>query len=58
MSSNKLESLLIQNFDLSEKVERQLLSMANFSTFLQLNCSNFRLKLYEGHLSYQNCQRN
>ena len=29
----------------------------NFGTCLQLNCSNFRLKLCERPLSYQHCQR-
>ena len=30
------------NFNLSEKIERLLLSKANFHPFLQLNCSNFK----------------
>ena len=30
-----------------EKWEKQLASKANFSTFLQLSCLNFRLKLCE-----------
>ena len=29
--------------------EKQLASKADFSTFLQLDCSNFRLKLWKGY---------
>ena len=46
MSQNKLENLLIPNLDHSEKIGK-LPSKANFSNFLQFNCSNFRLKLCE-----------
>ena len=46
-SQNKLESLLIPKIQLSEKLEKQLPIKENFSTFLQLDCSNFWLKLCE-----------
>ena len=35
-------SSFMTNFNLSEKIERLLLSKANFHPFLQLNCSNFK----------------
>ena len=41
-----------------KRSEKQLPSKANFSTFLQLNCSNFGLNLCEIPYSYQNFQRN
>ena len=31
-----------------KRLEEQLQSKANFSTFLKLGCSNFRLKMCEG----------
>ena len=40
--------LLISNLDQSGKIKKQLKNKANFGTFLQLNCSNFRLKHFEG----------
>ena len=45
------------NFNLSEKIERLLLSKANFHPFLQLNCSNFRSKLFEA-LELPNMSKN
>ena len=47
-----------QILNLVKRSEKQLPGKANFSTFLQLGCSNFRLKLCETPQSYQNCQRN
>ena len=42
-----LESLLIPNLISAKRSEKQLQTKANFSNCLQLNCSNFRLKLFE-----------
>ena len=36
---------------------QQLASKENFSTFLQLSCLKFRLKLYDGPYSYKNWKR-
>ena len=36
--------LLIPNFDLSKKIRKSVIKQDNFFPFLQLNCSNFRLK--------------
>ena len=44
-SYNKLEILLILNFDLSEKIGKAVTNSVGFRSFLQLNCSNFKLKL-------------
>ena len=40
-----------------KRLEKQLPSKANFGAFLQINCSNFRLKLGEKPQGYQNRQR-
>ena len=37
----------MQNFDLNEKIGKELPGKTNFSIFLELNCSNFKLKLCE-----------
>ena len=42
----KLERLSIQNLDLIERSGKSLSSKSNFSTFFQINCSNFNAKLY------------
>ena len=44
-SYNKLEILLILNFDLSEKIGKAVTNSVGFRSFFQLNCSNFKLKL-------------
>ena len=36
--------LLIPNFDLSEKIKKQLSTTENICPFLQPNCPNFRFK--------------
>ena len=54
---NKFESLPIPNFNLSKKIEVTA-TKTNFSTFLQLSCSKFRLKLCERPKSYLNCEAN
>ena len=43
---------------LIKRLEKQLLSKTNASTFLRLSCSNFGLKLCKRPQNYQNCQRN
>ena len=40
-----------------KRSEKQLSSKAIFCSFLQLNCSNFRLKQCKRPWSYKNCQR-
>ena len=37
---------------------KQIQSKAKFSTFLELNCADFRLRLFERPYSYQNVHRN
>ena len=41
-----------------KRLEKQLSRKENFGRFLQLNCSNFKLKQRERPYSYQNCQKN
>ena len=53
-----LKFLQYQILTLVKRSEKQLPSKANFSLFLLLTCSNFRLKLWDRHYSYQNCQKN
>ena len=40
-----------------KRLEKQLASKANFSTFLQLNFLNLRLQLCERPHSYKNCEQ-
>ena len=40
-----------------ERSEKQLGSKATFSTFLQLGCLNFKLKLCERPWSYKSCEQ-
>ena len=42
------------NFDHSEKIEKQLASKVHFSSFLQCNSFNFRLKFCQMAQSYKN----
>ena len=57
--------LLIKNLDLSQIIEKEVMVnqvMVNqvrqiWAKLLQLNCSNFKLKMCEMPSSYQNCQR-
>ena len=41
-----------------KRSEKELPNKANFSNFLLLNCSNFRLKLFETLLSYKIVKEN
>ena len=41
-----------------KRSEKQLASKASFSTFLELSCLNFRLKLCERVKTYKKCERN
>ena len=40
-----------------KRLEKQLPTKANFGTFSQINCSNFRLKVGEKPQGYQNRER-
>ena len=44
----KPEILLITNFDLGQKIGKELPSKAHFNHFLQLGYPNFRLKCLKG----------
>ena len=46
---NKLEMLLIPNVGLGGRIEKAVTGKANFTPFMQLTCSNFRLKQCKRH---------
>ena len=49
----KLERSTIPNFEINGEIGK-----TNFSAFMEINGSNFRLKLCKRAYSYKNCQTN
>ena len=54
----KLKGFQFQIWSSVKRLVKYLLSKTNFSTFLHISCSSFRLKLCQRSKSYKNCQTN
>ena len=54
----KLKVFQCQILTLVKRSDEQLASKASFSTFLQLSCLNFKLRLRERSYSYKICKQN